>query len=110
MSPSQRIDRVFLLHVLNDMGVNGTLEPRIVCAVFARSRGLEAVRAGSFADSLGLGQCTLDRLVLSGQEDDFGVCALGHGLHGFEVADLHGGCGGENVGLEKKRLVQPVLI
>lgn len=32
------------------------------------------------------------------QEDDLGVGALGHGLHGLEVADLHGGCRREDIG------------
>lgn len=38
------------------------------------------------------------RLVGSRQEDDLGVGALGHGLHGLEIADLHGGSGRQDVG------------
>jgi hypothetical protein len=26
---------------------------------------------------------------LGRQKDDLGVCGFGHGLHGFEVSDLH---------------------
>ena len=37
-------------------------------------------------------------LVGGGQEDDLAVGRLGHGLHGLEVADLHGGSGREDVG------------
>lgn len=37
-------------------------------------------------------------LVGGGQEDDLGVGGLGHGLHGLEVADLHGRGGREDVG------------
>lgn len=32
------------------------------------------------------------------EEDDLGVCGLGHGLHGFEVSDLHSWCAGQDVG------------
>ena len=34
----------------------------------------------------------------TGKEDDLAVGRLSHGLHGFEVADLHGRSGTEDVG------------
>lgn len=37
-------------------------------------------------------------LVGSRQEDDLAVGGLGHGLHSFEVTDLHGGSGAQDVG------------
>ena len=40
----------------------------------------------------------LHSLVHRRQEDDLAVGSLGHGLHGFEVSDLHGGSRGENIG------------
>ena len=43
------------------------------------------------------GQLLLHRLVRSGQEDDFAVGRLGHGLHGLQIADLHRGRRGQDV-------------
>ena len=48
--------------------------------------------AGSFAIGIGLRELLRRRTgtIGRGQEDDFAVCCLRHGLHGFEVSDLHG--------------------
>ena len=56
------------------------------------------VRAGPFARGIGLRELLLHRLVGGREEDDLAVGRLGHGLHGFEVADLHRGRAAEDVG------------
>lgn len=45
-------------------------------------------------------------LVGSWQEDDFGIGGLSHLLHSLEVPDLHGGCGGKNVGCGSHELLE----
>lgn len=70
-----------------------------MCSKSARAGDL--VTGWALAMLLGDGHLLLD--VVHGatdarQEDDFGVCALGHCLHGLEVADLHGGGAGQDVG------------
>ena len=45
-----------------------------------------------------LRQLLLHSLIGSRQENNLAVGRLGHGLHGLEVPDLHGGRGGEDVG------------
>jgi hypothetical protein len=76
--------------VLNDRRVDGTLETLVVLAVFVLGAG--RVRKGSagraFAGGQSPGELLLDGLVHSGQEDDLGVCATSHLLHGLEVSVL----------------------
>lgn len=95
------------------MRVDGALEARVIGTVFVGGGAVDAqgvardtVRAGAFACSVCLSQGTLHRLVLGRQEDDFGVCALGHGLHGFEIADLHGGGRRQDIGLKESVRLQ----
>jgi hypothetical protein len=93
------------LHVLDDMRVDGALEAVAVTAILLCSRTVHtecvfrvgAVRARTLTHGVGLSERSLYSHVLRGQEDDLGICRLGHGLHGLEVADLHSGCGGEDV-------------
>jgi hypothetical protein len=40
----------------------------------------------------------LQILVRAGQEDDLAVGRLGHGLHSFEVSNLHGGGRAQDIG------------
>lgn len=100
-SASFRPNHVEYLHVLNDMRVDGALEAVAVATVLLGSAALHtqrvaacagAVGAGSFACCVCLGERRLNGLVLRREEDDLGVGGLGHGLHGFQVADLHGWC------------------
>lgn len=89
------------LDILDDPRIDRTLEP--VIDVVAAARRVEhslpcGVLARALAGALGLEQLLRHGLVHRGQEDDLAVGGLGHGLHGLEVADLHGGCGGEDVG------------
>ena len=86
--------RAVPLHVLNNMRVDSTLEAMAVATVLLGCGTLDthwvgAVGTGPFADGVGLGECALYSLVLGRQKDDLGVCGFGHGLHGFEVSDLH---------------------
>jgi hypothetical protein len=77
------------LHMLNHVGVNGTLEAVILGAVFLSSAAGDshwASRRASFAMRGRLDELFLDRLVGSWQENDLAVCGFGHGLHGFEVS------------------------
>jgi hypothetical protein len=93
------------LHVLDDMRVDSALEAMTVTAILLCSRTVHtqcifrgsAVRARALTHRVCLSERSLYSHVLRGQEDDLGVCGLGHGLHSFEVADLHSGCGGEYV-------------
>ncbi len=71
----------------------GVLTSKVTIVIFRR--GVDA-RVLCFSGQRALHH-TSDRRG-AGQEDDLGVGALGHGLHGLEVSDLHGGCAGQNVG------------
>jgi len=95
-----------MLHVLDDVRVDGTLEAGAAACILACGVGLDAegvaggggwVRGGSVGVGVGVGEGALDGLVLGGQKDDFAVGGFGHGLHCLEVSDLHGGRAGEDV-------------
>lgn len=81
------------LNVLNDAGVYSLLESGVRRAEIVRKVG-DARSLAVLVEDGGVGHS----LVGSGQEDDLAVGRLGHGLHGLEVADLHGGSGREDVG------------
>lgn len=81
------------------MSVNSALEPLVITSVLVGGRRLEPMGTGTLARGFSLCKCALHRLVLSREEDDFGVCRLGHGLHGLEVADLHSRSGRKDVSL-----------
>jgi hypothetical protein len=77
------------LHMLNHVGVDGTLEAVVLGAVFLSSAAGDShwtPRRASFAMRGRLDELFLDRLVGSWQENDLAVCGFGHGLHGFEVS------------------------
>lgn len=77
--------------VFNDPGVHGTLKA-LVCL------GSLAVSTGTLARIFSSAELLLNGLIHCGQEYDFAVCGLGHGLHCFQVSDLHGRGGGEDIG------------
>lgn len=100
----EKAKNITSLHVLDDVRVDGALEAVAAASVLACCIALDthagggAVGAGALAVRIGLGERALYGFVLGGQEDDFAVGGLGHGLHCLEVADLHGWRTGEDVG------------
>lgn len=85
-----------VLDVLDDTCVQGLLETWVLT-----SKVTEVLLAAALARLLGghgSVQGIAHGLIRSRQEDDLAVGRLGHGLHGLEVADLHGGGGAENIG------------
>ena len=88
-----------VLHVLHHMSINSALEPLVITSVLLSRRRLEPMGTRTLARGFSLCKCILHRLVLSWEEDDLGVCRLGHGLHSLEVADLHSRGGRKDVSL-----------
>jgi hypothetical protein len=92
------------LDVLNHLSLDGLVETvigggKVMSAAVALAEGVGAAGAGGLLLEGGLeGGVAGHGLVGGRQEDDLGVGALGHGLHGLEVADLHGRRRGEDVG------------
>lgn len=77
--------------VFNNPGVHGALKA-LVCL------GSLAVSTGTLARIFSSAELLLHSLIHCRQEDHFTVCGLGHGLHCFQVSDLHGRGGGEDIG------------
>jgi hypothetical protein len=80
------------LHMLNDVGVDRTLEAVVLGAVFlpstARNAHWASRRAGSWLAMVRgcVGELFLNGLVGSWQENDLAVCRFGHLLHSFEIS------------------------
>ena len=92
-------DNISNLNVLHNASVHGGLETGILLTSKVPKLGvlgtaLARLVGGRASD----GAAHVHGLVGGGQEDDLAVGRLGHGLHGLEVADLHGGRGAQNVG------------
>lgn len=88
---------LLLLHVLHDTSLDGLRETRVLTSKINVRRwcaGGGTLLIGRGGDGIAHGH----GLVGSRQEDDLAVGRLGHGLHGLEVADLHGRSGAENIG------------
>ena len=94
--------QAFFLDVLDHAGIHSALEPFIL-------RGI-AVSARSFSGAFSGAELLLHGLVHRRQEDHLAVGSLGHGLHGFEVSDLHGGSRGEDIGSLVKSMSVDVFI
>ncbi len=79
------------LDVLNHPGVDGLLETLVLTCKFAKVAGLaDVIRVAGLIEVGVEGSRPRHGLVGGRQEDDLAVGALGHGLHGLEVPDLHG--------------------
>lgn len=83
--------------MLNNASVDGLLE--ILTSKVLHIASSAAAFTG-VAGFVGQGSVKCASHVLSGtrQENDLAVGGLGHGLHGFEITDLHGGSRAEDVG------------
>lgn len=86
--------------MLDDGGVDRALEALVVVAVLALgAAGVgNGVARGALASSCCPGELLLHGLVLRWQEDNLGVCRLGHLLHRLEVPDLHGRRAAQDIG------------
>lgn len=87
------------LNVLHDSSVHRLLELRIgtsTSKVVARALG--KIHALLLQSGIVSWSSLSHGLVGSWQEDDLAVGRLGHSLHSFEVADLHGRCRREDIG------------
>lgn len=80
------------LDILDNLRIYGSLKPVVYISRY-RS-GYDSAR--SFTGIIG--SLLHHRLVHCRQEDDLAISRLGHGLHGFEVANLHSRGGREDVG------------
>lgn len=77
--------------------MQGLLEA-IVRVAHVRLTAPRTMTAGSLAVALRLGHLLRQTARGAGHEDDLAAGTLGHGLHGLQVADLHGRGAGQDVG------------
>lgn len=94
-----RGEDLYGLDVLHDASVHGLLETWVLTSkVLVAALSLSAAGLAGGVGGHGGVEGIAHGLVRGGQEDDLAVGRLGHGLHGLEVSDLHGGSRAEDVG------------
>merc|ERR1719456_119753 len=98
LTPEPRRRESLSLHVLHDASVYGVLEAAVAVELTVAGVLVALVAARTFAYILRRLDVLPDAVAGPRHEDDLAVGRLGHGLHGLEVADLHGRRAGQDVG------------
>merc|ERR1711939_610750 len=95
----RRKQKSLSLHVLHNASVYGVLEAAVAVELTVAGVVLVAlVATGTLAHIFRRLDILADAVAGPRHENDLAVGRLGHGLHGLEVADLHGGRAGQDVG------------